>query len=169
MGKRSLWKRTLRTAGVSLLSSALLATSLGLGNTPVTHAAGARQMEFLDRGVVAVKTGTGVFISWRLLGTEGSNVSFNVYRDGTKVNASPITNSTNLQDASGTSSSKYTVRAVVSGTEQAASAAASVWGNNYLSVPLSVPAGGQHRMVWPTRTVPMMRVQGMWMGTASMN
>ncbi|WP_405154956.1 rhamnogalacturonan lyase [Paenibacillus sp. FSL K6-0108] len=142
MGKRSLWKRTLRTAGVSLLSSALLATSLGLGNTPVTHAAGARQMEFLDRGVVAVKTGTGVFISWRLLGTEGSNVSFNVYRDGTKVNASPITNSTNLQDASGTSSSKYTVRAVVSGTEQAASAAASVWGNNYLSVPLSVPAGG---------------------------
>ncbi|WP_293017557.1 rhamnogalacturonan lyase [Paenibacillus sp.] len=99
-------------------------------------------MEFLDRGVVAVKTGTGVFVSWRLLGTEGSNVSFNVYRDGTKVNASPITNSTNLQDASGTSSSKYTVRAVVGGTEQTASAAASVWGNNYLSVPLSVPAGG---------------------------
>ncbi|WP_440119655.1 rhamnogalacturonan lyase [Paenibacillus sp. QZ-Y1] len=99
-------------------------------------------MEFLDRGVVAVKTGTGVFVSWRLLGTEGSNVSFNVYRDGTKVNASPITNSTNLQDASGTSSSKYTVRAVVSGTEQTASAATSVWGNNYLSVPLSVPAGG---------------------------
>ncbi|MGV2885709.1 rhamnogalacturonan lyase [Paenibacillus taichungensis] len=142
MGKRSLWKHTLRTAGVSLLSSALLVTSLGLGNTPVTHAAGPRQMEFLDRGVVAVKTGTGVFVSWRLLGTEGSNVSFNVYRDGTKVNASPITNSTNLQDASGTSTSKYTVRAVVSGTEQAASAAASVWGNNYLSVPLSVPAGG---------------------------
>ena len=54
----------------------------------------------------------------------------------------PITNSTNLQDASGTSSSKYTVRAVVGGTEQAASAAASVWGNNYLSVPLSIPAGG---------------------------
>ncbi|MDN8592869.1 rhamnogalacturonan lyase [Paenibacillus sp. 11B] len=142
MGKRSLWKCTLRTAGASLLSSALLITSLGLGNTSVTHAAGARQMEFLDRGVVAVKTGTGVFVSWRLLGTEGSNVSFNVYRDGTKVNASPITNSTNLQDASGTSSSKYTVRAVVGGTEQAASAAASVWGNNYLSVPLSVPAGG---------------------------
>ncbi|WP_419890898.1 rhamnogalacturonan lyase [Paenibacillus xylanexedens] len=143
MGNRpSLWKRTLRTAGVSLLSSVLLVTSLGLGNTPVTHAAGARQMEYLDRGVVAVKTGAGVFVSWRLLGTEGSNVSFNVYRDGTKVNATPITNSTNLQDVSGTSSSKYTVRAVVSGTEQAASAAASVWGNNYLSVPLSVPAGG---------------------------
>ncbi|WP_217990007.1 rhamnogalacturonan lyase [Paenibacillus sp. 7523-1] len=120
----------------------MLTTAFGLGNTPVTEAAGTRQMEFLDRGVVAVKTGTGVFVSWRLLGTEGSNVSFNVYRDGTKVNASPITNSTNLQDASGTSSSKYTVRAVVGGTEQSASTAASVWGNNYLSVPLSIPAGG---------------------------
>ncbi|WP_342556209.1 rhamnogalacturonan lyase [Paenibacillus sp. FSL R7-0652] len=99
-------------------------------------------MEYLDRGVVAVKTGSGVFVSWRLLGTEGSNVAFNVYRDGIKVNTSPITGSTNLQDAGGTSSSKYTVRAVVGGTEQAASAAAGVWGSNYLSVPLQVPAGG---------------------------
>lgn len=142
MLNRLSWRRTLRIAGIALLSSAMLTTAFGLGNTPVTEAAGTRQMEFLDRGVVAVKTGTGVFVSWRLLGTEGSNVSFNVYRDGTKVNASPITNSTNLQDTSGTSSSKYTVRAVVGGTEQSASAAASVWGNNYLSVPLSIPAGG---------------------------
>ncbi|MDR6724650.1 rhamnogalacturonan endolyase [Paenibacillus amylolyticus] len=142
MVNRSSWKRTLRTAGITLLSSALLVTSLGLTAPAVTHAAGARQMEFLDRGVVAVKTGNGVFVSWRLLGTEGSNVSFNVYRDGTKVNASPITNSTNLQDAGGTNNSKYTVRAVVGGTEQAASKVASVWGNNYLTVPLSVPAGG---------------------------
>ncbi|WP_275446245.1 rhamnogalacturonan lyase [Paenibacillus sp. ACRSA] len=142
MVNRSSWKRRLRTAGITLLSSALLVTSLGLTAPSVTHAAGARQMEFLDRGVVAVKTGNGVFVSWRLLGTEGSNVSFNVYRDGTKVNASPITNSTNLQDASGTNNSKYTVRAVVGGAEQAASKVASVWGNNYLTVPLSVPAGG---------------------------
>ncbi|MBR2565894.1 MAG: rhamnogalacturonan lyase [Paenibacillus sp.] len=109
---------------------------------PEAHAAGPKQMEFLDRGVVAVKTGNGVFVSWRLLGTEGSNVAFNVYRDGMKVNASPITGSTNLQDTGGINSSKYTVRAVVGGTEQAPSAATSVWGSNYLSVPLQVPSGG---------------------------
>ncbi|MDM5280162.1 rhamnogalacturonan lyase [Paenibacillus silvae] len=120
----------------------MLVTSPGLNHMPEAHAAGPRQMEFLDRGVVAVKTGNGVFVSWRLLGTEGSNVAFNVYRDGVKVNASPITGSTNLQDAGGTNSSKYTVRAVVGGTEQAASAAASVWGSNYLTVPLQIPAGG---------------------------
>ncbi|WP_167433943.1 rhamnogalacturonan lyase [Paenibacillus silvae] len=120
----------------------MLVTSPGLNHMPEAHAAGPRQMEFLDRGVVAVKTGNGIFVSWRLLGTEGSNVAFNVYRDGVKVNASPITGSTNLQDAGGTNSSKYTVRAVVGGTEQAASAAASVWGSNYLTVPLQIPAGG---------------------------
>ncbi|WP_229729956.1 rhamnogalacturonan lyase [Paenibacillus silvae] len=120
----------------------MLVTSPGLNHMPEAHAAGPRQMEFLDRGVVAVKTGNGVFVSWRLLGTEGSNVAFNVYRDGVKVNASPITGSTNLQDTGGTNNSKYTVRAVVGGTEQAASAAASVWGSNYLTVPLQIPAGG---------------------------
>ncbi len=142
MGQLSLWKRTWRTIGMTLLGSAMLVTSPGLNHMPEAHAAGPRQMEFLDRGVVAVKTGNGVFVSWRLLGTEGSNVAFNVYRDGVKVNASPITGSTNLQDAGGTNSSKYTVRAVVGGTEQAASAAASVWGSNYLTVPLQIPAGG---------------------------
>ncbi|MCK6077195.1 rhamnogalacturonan lyase [Paenibacillus silvae] len=120
----------------------MLVTSPGLNQMPEAHAAGPRQMEFLDRGVVAVKTGNGVFVSWRLLGTEGSNVAFNVYRDGVKVNASPITGSTNLQDTGGTNNSKYTVRAVVGGTEQAASAAASVWGSNYMTVPLQIPAGG---------------------------
>ncbi|WP_221444052.1 rhamnogalacturonan lyase [Paenibacillus sp. JGP012] len=120
----------------------MLVISPGLNHMPEAHAAGPRQMEFLDRGVVAVKTGSGVFVSWRLLGTEGSNVAFNVYRDGVKVNASPITGSTNLQDAGGTNNSKYTVRAVVGGTEQAASAAASVWGSNVLTVPLQIPAGG---------------------------
>ncbi|PZT56695.1 rhamnogalacturonan lyase [Paenibacillus silvae] len=142
MGQLSLWKRTWRTIGMTLLGSAMLVTSPGLNHMPEAHAAGPRQMEFLDRGVVAVKTGNGIFVSWRLLGTEGSNVAFNVYRDGVKVNASPITGSTNLQDAGGTNSSKYTVRAVVGGTEQAASAAASVWGSNYLTVPLQIPAGG---------------------------
>lgn len=142
MGQLSLWKRTWRTIGMTLLGSAMLVTSPGLNHMPEAHAAGPRQMEFLDRGVVAVKTGNGVFVSWRLLGTEGSNVAFNVYRDGVKVNASPITGSTNLQDTGGTNNSKYTVRAVVGGTEQAASAAASVWGSNYMTVPLQIPAGG---------------------------
>lgn len=133
-------KKGVRKLGVCILATALCYSASGFPGQ--AQAANPRQMEYLDRGVVAVKTGTGVFVSWRLLGTEGSGVTFNVYRDGVKVNASPIMNSTNLQDTAGTTSSKYTVRAVVNGTEQAASTAVSVWGSNYLSVPLSKPADG---------------------------
>nr|WP_246362707.1 rhamnogalacturonan lyase [Paenibacillus alba] len=99
-------------------------------------------MEKLDRGLVAVKVTTGVLVSWRLLGTEASSTSFNLYRNGTKLNATPITTSTNYQDNSGTTSSSYTVRAVVGGVEQTASAAVTPWANNYLDVPIQKPAGG---------------------------
>ncbi|WP_150272163.1 rhamnogalacturonan lyase [Paenibacillus tepidiphilus] len=114
----------------------------GLVQVPSASAAAARQAEKLNRGVVAVKVSGGVFVSWRLLGTEDLSVSFNLYRNGTKVNSSPIIGSTNYQDSAGTTSSAYTVRAIVNGAEQAASPAASVWSNNYLDVPIQIPAGG---------------------------
>ena len=41
-----------------------------------------RQMEFLDRGVVAVRNAEGkVFVSWRLLATEPTDLAFNLYRN----------------------------------------------------------------------------------------
>ena len=39
-----------------------------------------RQMENLSRGVVAIRQADGVFVSWRLLGTEPMDLGFNVYR-----------------------------------------------------------------------------------------
>ncbi|HEX3044260.1 MAG TPA: cellulose binding domain-containing protein, partial [Bacillota bacterium] len=111
-------------------------------NTPTPTSpppGGARQMENLDRGVVAVKVSNGVFVSWRVLGTENSSVSYNLYRGSTKVNSSPLTVS-NYLDSAGTTSSTYTVRAVVNGSEQGASPSVSTWGSNYLSVPISPPS-----------------------------
>ncbi|WP_077736975.1 rhamnogalacturonan lyase [Bacillus sonorensis] len=107
------------------------------------HADEARQMESLKRGLVAVKTGSGVFLSWRLLGTEPSSVSFNVYRNGRKLNNSPITSSTNYQDAGGNANDSYAVRAVLNGKEQAPSETVGVWGENHKAVPLEKPAGGK--------------------------
>ena len=101
-----------------------------------------RQMEALDRGVVAVRTSsTQVYIGWRMFGTDPANISFNVYRNGTKLNSSPITNSTNYQDNSSTNGT-YTIRAIIDGAEQSATNPVSVWSTNYLSVPLQIPTGG---------------------------
>ena len=101
-----------------------------------------RQMENLNRGLVAVKVNDGVFVSWRLLGTESSSVGFNLYRNGTKVNSSPITDSTNYLDTAGTSASTYFVRAVRNGVEQQPSGSVGVWTHNYLDVPIQKPDGG---------------------------
>lgn len=101
-----------------------------------------RQMESLNRGVVAIRTSTSdVYVGWRLLGTDPAGIGFNVYRGSTKLNSSPITASTNYVDNI-TSNSTYTVRPVIGGVEQAASESASVWTQNYLQVNLQVPAGG---------------------------
>jgi rhamnogalacturonan endolyase len=99
-----------------------------------------KQLEDLNRGLVSVRSGSGNLVSWRLLGTEAASPGFNVYRGATKLNASPITTSTNYLDAGAPADASYTVRAVVNGTEQAASEASLRFaGGNYLDVPISRP------------------------------
>jgi rhamnogalacturonan endolyase len=139
------WKK----AGLTLLGAIQIAALLPLSAAFAADTPGAasrlqppRQMEYLDRGLVAVKVEGGVFVSWRLLGTEPSDIGFNLYRDGVKVNAAPITDSTNFLDPHGTPDSKYTVRAVVNGREQRDSGESGVWGANYLTLPLDKPADG---------------------------
>jgi hypothetical protein len=125
--------------------------STGAGNN--TGGNGFYHMERLNRGVVAVQVSGGVYVGWRMFGFEydaanASNVSYNVYRNGTMI--ANVTNSTNYQDSGGTSSSTYTVRAVVGGTAGADSETATVWAQNYLRVPLMVPAGGTTAASCPT-------------------
>ncbi len=109
---------------------------------------GFAQLEKLNRGVVATPSGNGIYVGWRLFGYDPDDISFNVYRGGTKLNGTPITNSTNYFDASGDESSTYTVRPVLNGAELAESETASVWDdgasedNHYLSIPTTAPPGG---------------------------
>ena len=106
--------------------------------TPTTPAAGSWQAEKLDRGLISVRSGSGNLVQWRLLGTEAAGTGFNVYRDGTKI-AGPVTAGTDYLDSGASASASYTVRAVVDGTEQAASGAALKFSNGYLDVPISKP------------------------------
>jgi rhamnogalacturonan endolyase len=99
-------------------------------------------MEWLDRGLVAVSTGTNkVFLSWRLLAPEMDSVSgFNIYRDGTKITTSPVTTSTNYTDNAGSLTATYTVRAIRAGVEGADSPLAKVLPHQWMSIPLTPPA-----------------------------
>lgn len=113
---------------------------LGLFLTGQTEAWSAtKQMEYLDRGVVAVKVNNGVFISWRFLGTDDKSAGFNIYRDGTKVNETPITSKTNYVDTKGGANSKYVIKTVVGGKEIDASSAVTPWGAQYKTLNLKRP------------------------------
>jgi rhamnogalacturonan endolyase len=100
-------------------------------------------MEKLDRGLVAVKSGTGYFLSWRLFGTDPQDTTFgfNVYRGTTKLNAAVITNSTNYQDTAG-GTGTYTVKAVTNSVEGETSAPAIVIDAGYLNIGITAPPNG---------------------------
>ena len=102
-----------------------------------------RYMEKLDRGLVAVKSGSGYFLSWRLFGTDPQDTTFgfNVYRGTTKLNSAVITDSTNYTDSAG-GSGTYTVKAVTNGVEGETSAPALVIDSGYVNIPLKPPAAG---------------------------
>ena len=70
-----------------------------------------RATDVLDRGLVAMRTQGGVFCSWRMTGDEYFDVKYNIYRDGTKLNETPL-NVSNFFDADGDRDSRYSVEAV---------------------------------------------------------
>ncbi len=85
-----------------------------------TTGGGCEWIENLNRGLVAVPTSGGVYLSWRLqededvyFGSGETNVSFDIYRDGEKI--AEENNTTNYIDKDGDASSVYSV--VPSGTD----------------------------------------------------
>jgi rhamnogalacturonan endolyase len=103
-------------------------------------AAGPMQVERLDRGAVAVKGAEGVLVSWRALAGDAAGLAFNVYRDGKKLNAKPIADTTNFIDADAKGVAAYEVREVAGGKEGAAARA--LYMDAYHTLPLQKPAGG---------------------------
>lgn len=89
-----------------------------------------RVTDQLDRGLIALPAQAGGnLVSWRLLGEEYYDVTYNVYRNGEKI-AENLSVS-NYRDAQGNSQSSYTVAAVVRGVEQPQCAAVQTWSQSY--------------------------------------
>lgn len=122
----------------------------GASTAPVSPKCGAgvaeghHQMEDLDRGLVAMRSGSGNFVAWRMLGYEYTDApgrtTYDLYRDGALV--ASVADSTNYLDAQGSPEATYTVRLVIDGEPCEPSDPASVWSQNYLTIPLEPPAAG---------------------------
>ena len=102
------------------------------------------QMEKLTRGVLSIpaSTGMGRFVSWRFLGTDPDETTFDLLRDGTLI-ASNIFEKTNYVDKAGFANSVYTVVTKVKGVEVDRSEDCEIFPeNNYRTIQLDRPAGG---------------------------
>jgi len=135
--------------GSQLCFRTVFASSLLAVGLVVPSLAAPRQMENLTRGLVVSNVGSGVLVSWRLLGTDDPATEFNLYRDGSKIASITKNAGTNYLDKSGKTASKYEVAAVVDGKEQAKSPVSLVLdktvsnsGNSfpYKTLKLEVPA-----------------------------
>ena len=114
-----------------------------------------RQMEKLGRGIVAIRSSEkDVYIGWRLLGTDPSDMAFNLYRStggaaAVKLNKTPIATTTDFVDTTADASKaiEYFVRPILKNAEQPPSAKfllnAGIGVQQYLSIPLQIPPDGK--------------------------
>ncbi len=80
----------------------------------------------LGRGLVVSKTYNSNYLSWRRLANEYYDVTYNVYRNGTRIATN--LNNTNYTDNSSSESNTYQIAAVVNGKEQEICPAKGQWG-----------------------------------------
>ena len=99
--------------------------------------------EHLGRGVIAIRENPStVAVSWRYLSSDPMDESFDIYRNGEKVNKYPIRNATFFQDIyKGTESVLYTVKAIQSKTESCYQLPSDAPAG-YLNIPLNRPENG---------------------------
>lgn len=104
-------------------------------------------MERLDRGLVALPAaGKGIYLSWRLLGTDSKNVCFDIERDG-KVIAHHI-RTTNFTDVKGSPAHSYRLISyqdepkMDAPMQREVSKPVKPWTDLYKSLPINRPEGG---------------------------
>ena len=128
-------------------ASAVLAASIapaGIGSMPASakYGTGNSVVEHLDRGIYAVKNGSGMFVSWRWNADDADNTEFRLYRDGQLVYTSKAgTGATCYQDNGGGTNSKYRVDTLVNGSVVSSEECRLTSGTNYFDIPLNYPGG----------------------------
>ncbi len=102
------------------------------------------QMEKLDRGLVVIPYNLfgGHFVSWRLLGTDDANTTFELLKNGESVKSN-IYQTTSVRLTGGKATDKYQVVTYRHGKVIETTPEVSPWSKYYLEVKLDKPADGQ--------------------------
>ncbi len=104
-------------------------------DTPVS------QMETLDRGLIIIPASSGsYFASWRLLGTDDQNTTFELLKNGVSIKKN-IYKATSMT-VSGSATDKFQIVTYQNGQAVSTTPEVSPWAKYYLELKLDRPEGG---------------------------
>ena len=130
-------------AAAILMTAGIIPTAVSPSHVFAKYGTGQNIVEHLDRGIYAVKSGNGMFVSWRWNSDDDDNAEFRLYRDSQLIYTSTSGKATSYQDNNGNANSKYRVDTVVNGTVVSSEDCHFNSGTNYFDIPLNSP-GSQY-------------------------
>lgn len=127
-----------------ILMAALAAMTIVTASSQARYDYSRLQMEKLDRGVVAVRESPdSVAISWRYKSSDPDNQTFDIYRDGKKLNKKPLADATFFKDAyKGSAAARYEVRASRGAKDSGSYTLPADAPTGYINIPLDRPERG---------------------------
>lgn len=126
-------------AAVLAVTAAAPATAI---NASAAYGTGLNVAEYLDRGISAINTGSGMMVSWRFCANDSDKTTFELYRDDELIYTSEPGMATSFLDKGGKASSKYRVDTVVSGKTVSKDTCSMISNQSYFDIPLDIPWGG---------------------------
>lgn len=138
-------KRKIRrlTAGAAALMIGASAVSVSPETAKIALDTSAAQttnvLEYLDRGISAINTGSGMLVSWRFLANDDDNAVFKLYRDGELIYTSENGKSTCYLDKNGKGTSSYRVDTLAGGKVVQSDNCRLISNNSYFDIPLQPP------------------------------
>ena len=133
-----------RKIGAWISAAVLCLTSVGAAVPAVSQtvsAAGTNQGEYLNRGISAINTGSGMLVSWRFLANDSDSAVFQLYRNNTLIYTSNAGESTCYLDAGGKSTDAYRVDTVEGGKVVSSENCALISNQSYFQLNLDPPTG----------------------------
>ena len=124
-------------AAVSVIPAAITGT-----NVSAAYGTGKNVVEYLNRGITAVNTGSGMMVSWRYNANDADNAVFKLYRDNSLIYTSEQGMATSFLDKNGTASSVYKVETIVNGVVTGTDTCNLISNSSYFDIPMDVPPSG---------------------------
>ncbi|MDO5560230.1 MAG: dockerin type I domain-containing protein [Oscillospiraceae bacterium] len=134
-------KRIAAGAAAAVVGFSSMAVPQQKNKICAANGTGKSVVENLNRGVSAIKTGSGMLVSWRFLADDDDNAEFRLYRNGSLIYTSKAGEATCYLDKDGNSSAQYKVETVVNNKVVSSEGPVVKSDKSYFDIKLDVPSG----------------------------